>query len=335
MYYGNKKQFMLDIIEKIKKSGLRGRSGSGFLTGLKWEMVKNAPGTKKYVICNAAEGDPNIFKDGFILRNYPEEVIKGIEIALKVIKSKESYIYLRKDYFQKYKQLLEKIIKRRKLSTKLFKKPGGYISGEETVLIRAIEGKSLEPRKKPPYPTTDGLFNLPTLINNIETFYFVPQIVDGRYKKTRFYSLGGEIKNSGVYELSEDLTIETILKMTGNWPRFKFFVQVGGTTGEILLENELKQKTRGLGGIIVYSFNKTDPFILMNKWIDFFRQENCDKCMSCREGVYRLKEILTPSKFDNKIFNDLVFILEKTSFCPLGKNISLPFKSLIKKIING
>ncbi len=327
---------MEDIIGKIKESGLRGRSGSGFLTGLKWEMVKKASGKRKYIICNASEGEPGIFKDGFILENYPQDVVRGMEIALTAIGYGTAYIYLRKDYYRKYGQFLEKIIRYKNLPVKLFKKTGGYIGGEETVLIRAIEGKTLEPQKKPPYPTTSGLFNSPTLINNVETFYFIPQIIDGRYKKTRFYSLSGEIKHPGVYELSEDLTIDEILKITGNRPDFKFFIQAGGgAMGEILLENELERKTGGLGGIIVYRFGKTDPFVLMRKWAEFFCQGNCDKCVPCREGAYRLREILKKKGINKNIFEDLIFVLEKTSFCSLGRNMSLPFKSLIKKVING
>jgi len=262
---------MKEVIEKIKKSGLKGRSGSGFLTGAKWEIVKKATGRKKYVICNAAEGEPGVFKDGFILRHYPQEVVNGIKIALNAVKSDQAYIYLRKDYYQKYGFLLRKIIKDRKLPIALFKKPDGYINGEETVLIRAIEGKKLEPQKKPPYPVTVGLFGLPTLINNTETFYFVSRIIKGEYKKTRFYSLSGDIKHPDTYELPENLTIKEILEKTGNWPDFKFFIQAGGgATGEILLMDELERKIQGLGGIIVYHFEKTDYFALMNKWADFF-----------------------------------------------------------------
>ena len=322
-----------NIIKKLKESGLLGRSGSGFPTYLKWSLVKKERSTKKYIICNAAEGDPGTFKDGFILKNYPEEVIDGIKIALETIDNSSAYIYLRKDYYKKFGKTLKKLIKDAPI--KLFKKTGSYLAGEETVVIAAIEGKRLEPTIKPPYPTKSGLFGCPTIINNVETFYCVSKVKKGEYKKTRFYSISGDIKNKGVYEFPENLSIRKILKKTGNWPKFSFFVQVGGgAIGEILLPKELNQQVGGTGAIIVFNLKKTDPFALMKKWVNFFMKENCDKCTPCREGTYRMAQVIKSKKIDKKTLNDLFFVLEQTSLCALGKNLSLPFKSLIKKVLH-
>ncbi len=323
---------MEHIIEKIKKSGLRGRGGADFPVYLKWTMVKKAAGERKYIVCNGSEGEPGSFKDGFILENYPGEVIFGIKIALKAVGAADAYVYLRKDYYRKFKNNLEKIISKQPII--IFQKPGGYLCGEETTLFKSIEGQRFEPRIKPPYPPQKGLWNCPTLINNVETFYYVNQIAKGNYRKTRFYSLSGQIKHPGVYEFPEDLDIKQILQKTDNWPSFDFFVQAGGgASGRILTLKELNQSVGGVGAIIVYNTKKTKPIFLMKKWIKFFLNENCGQCLPCREGVYRLNEILNQPKINWQSFEDLLFILERASFCPLGKNIVVPFQGLIKKII--
>ncbi len=322
-----------NIIKKLKESKLLGRSGSNFPTSLKWTLVKKNPSAKKYIICNAAEGDPKTFKDEFILKNYPSDVVDGIKIALETIGNSSAYIYLRKDYHKKFGKTLKKLI--RKAPIKLFKKTGGYLAGEETVVISAIEGKRLEPKIKPPYPTESGLYGCPTLINNVETFYCIAKINKGEYRKTRFYSISGDVKNKGVYELPENLSIKEVLKKTKNWPRFKFFVQAGGgAIGEILLSKELNKQVKGTGAIIVFNLKKTNPITLMKKWVNFFIKENCDKCTPCREGTYRMAQIIKEEKMDQKMLGDLFFVLEETSFCTLGKNLSLPFKGLIKKVLH-
>jgi len=319
------------IIEKLKKANLKGRGGAGFPTGLKWEMVKKSRAKRKYIICNGSEGEPNVFKDGFILKNYPEEIIDGIKIALEVINDSSAYIYLRKDYYQKFKNKLKKIIGRSPII--LFKETGGYLCGEETTLLESIEGKKEEPRAKPPYPSEAGLWGYPTLINNVETFYYVAQIAKNNYQETRFYSLSGDVKNKGVYELPVKWTIKQILKKTNNFPRFNFFVQSGGgAAGEILTDKEINRPVKGTGAIIVYNLKKTKPVQLMKKWINFFLKENCGKCLPCREGVYRINEILNKNKIDKKLLEDLLFVLKETSFCPLGKSIATPFRDLINKI---
>lgn len=322
---------MEDIIAKLKESKLLGRSGSGFPTGLKWEMVKNENASRKYIVCNAASGEPKVMKDEYLLQNHAREIAAGIKIALQTIDSSQAFIYLRKDFYAKFKDILVELTKG--LPITLVKKPGGYLAGEETCVCEAIEGKKPEPRIKPPFPTHAGLFGCPTLINNVETFYYVSQIAKGQYKNTRFYTVGGQAKKKGVFELPADWPIEKVLKETGNWPKFDFFAQVGGgASGEILLSDELQKPAGGTGAIIIYKKKKTACLKLMKEWAQFFLQENCDKCTPCREGVFRISEMLNKGKVDGKVLQDIVDNLREASFCGLGKIAGIPFSGLINKV---
>lgn len=349
-----------NIIEKLKKSGLTGRGGAGFPVWQKWQKVKTAKvhpvkygstvfnGARKYIICNASEGEPGVFKDKFILKNFGQDVVEGIKIALKTINHSTAYIYLNKDYYPLFQEKLQTLIKNQPI--KLFEKPSGYLAGEETTLLNAIEGKRLEPRLKPPYPTEIGLFGLPTLINNVETFYWVSKIAKNEYKNKRFFCIGSNAKNKGVFELPENLTIEQILHKTDNYPSVSqnesldFFVQVGGAaSGEILLAHELEKPLKGVAAIIMYERSKTELLPLFKKWAEFFIKENCDLCAPCREGIYRLYEIfgknqdkplqtLLNPETKEKI-SDVLDVLEKTGFCPLAKMASVPFRTALEKLL--
>jgi len=320
----------MNILSELKKYQLLGRSGSCFPTAVKWEIVRKAKG-KKYIICNCSEGEPKNYKDKYILENYPEVVVEGIKTALKFFNNSSAFIYLKKEYYNQFSSKLRKLTKG--LDIKIVKKKGGYLGGEETVICQALEDKRLEPRVKPPYPVQSGLFECPTLINNAETFYCIGRISKGEYKKTRFYTITGDIKNKGVFELPEKYTVKQILKKTNNYPDFDFFVQSGGgAMGEILLPKELNKKVQGIGCIVVFN-SKTDPFALMKQWSQFFLAENCDKCTPCREGIYRIDKMLDSKKLDKQTLNDLFLVLKETSLCPLGANAYRPFETLIKKII--
>jgi NADH:ubiquinone oxidoreductase subunit F (NADH-binding) len=322
-----------NIIAKLKISNLRGRGGANFPTHAKWQMFADANSKKKYIVANGSEGEPNVLKDGYILKNHPEVLIEGLKIALDTFKGSEAFIFLRRDYFKKYKKKLEKLIG--DLPITVFREHGGYLSGEETVLCEEIE-KNLpaRPRTKPPFPGQAGINGLPTLINNIETFYQIAKIAQGKYKKTRLYSITGKASYKGVFELPVDWAIKKILTKTKNKPEFKYFVQVGGgASGDILLASETTQKVSGSGAIVIYDRDQTDAWVLMRTWIDFFMQENCDKCTPCREGSYRILEMIKDRQFDEKRLDDLFFVLENTSYCALGRSIPLPFRSLIKKIL--
>ena len=321
-----------NIIKKLKKANLLGRGGAAFPTALKWDQVLRAKAKKKYIICNASEGEPGVFKDGFILENYPAEVIEGIKIALKTIDNSSAFIYLRKDYYQRLKKILEKLIGNQPIT--LFKKTGGYIAGEETSICEAIEGKKPEPRMKPPFVSQSGLWGYPTLVNNVETFYHVARIAKGLYKRTRFYSISGDIENKGVYELPEDRSVSRLLKETKNFPDFDFFVQVGGAVcGAILLPDELNKPVCGAGAIVVYDRKKTDLISLMKGWAEFFHTGNCDKCVPCREGTYRILKMMEGGKIDKDLLEDFLFVLKETSFCALGKGVPTPFEGVIAKLL--
>ena len=171
-----------NIIQKLKKAKLTGRGGAGFSTSLKWEMVRQAKGDKKYVVCNASEGEPGVKKDWYLLEKYPEKVIDGMMIAIKYLKADEAFLYLNPDYYEKLKNKLKPLILH--LPIKLFKKDhlAGYVGGTETTALNHIEGHKIEPKLRPPFPVTNGLWGMPTLVNNVETFYDVSLINSGKYK---------------------------------------------------------------------------------------------------------------------------------------------------------
>ena len=322
-----------DFIKKLKESRLTGRSGSDFPTHLKWQMVKDAKTDKKYVICNASEGEPGIVKDRYILEHFPEAVISGIKIALETVGAQTAYIYLNPNYYNQLKPNLQKLIWN--LPINLFKKPAGYLKGEETTLLNVIEDKEPTPRIKPPFPTEKGLWQRPTLINNVETLYWASRIAGGVYQNNRFYVMGGEAKHQGVFKLNENLTLKQVLEKTGNTPEFDFFLQVGGlASGKIVLSDELDQPINGLAAIFIFNKKQTDPIKLMKKWAAFFLKANCDKCAPCREGVYRIYEMLKKQELDKNTLAEIFEVMEKTSLCPLGRIAVTPFKTAIDKLLD-
>jgi NADH:ubiquinone oxidoreductase subunit F (NADH-binding) len=322
----------MEIIEKLKAAGLRGRGGAGFPAWQKWQMVKDAQGEKKYVVCNVSEGEPAVAKDGYILEREPEIVVEGIALAMEAVGAGKGYLYLRKDYFDKYKDKLAGIIDGKQIE--IVREPGGYLGGEETALLESIEGKRCEPRIKPPFPPQAGLWGCPTLINNLETLYFAAKIDKGEYKNTRFYTISGDVPSAGVFERGENLTIKEVLEKTGNLPEFDFFVQAGGgASGTILLQNELDIPLSGAGSIVVYDKQKIDPRKLGLQWINFFIKENCGKCVPCHEGVYRLREIFSQDPVDAAKATDIVKLLAAASFCPFGKGVANAFGGLLEKLL--
>ena len=326
---------MINILEKLKDSGLTGRGGGCFNTAEKWSLVKLSEGVEKYVICNASEGEPGVKKDRYILEHHAGRVIDGMKIAMDFLGASPGIVYLNPDYYFKFKDRLKKIIGPTPI--KVFNKPrqAGYCGGEETSALNTIEGKRTEPRFRPPYPPTSGLYGCPTLVNNVETLYAVSLIARNEYKKKRFYTLSGDIIKDGVYEFPESWTIETVLKETNNWPNFEFFVQVGGdASGEILNHDQLKQEVTGSASIRVYSVIKYDPITLIKGWIDFFASESCGKCTPCREGTYRLHEILNNKEPDWEMFARILDTLSDTSFCGLGCSVPNAVRSYVRNVLN-
>ncbi len=326
-------QFMTEgLLNKLSLSGLRGRGGGSFSTYKKWEAFLQSSVTDKYIICNGAEGEPEGYKDGYILNHYLEDVTYGVALVSKLSNTETAYFYLRKDYFQKHSAKIIALLN--DLNIKVIEKPDiGYIAGEETVVCRIIEGERPLPCKKPPYLAEKGLFGRPTLINNVETFYAISRIDKGEYTGERFYGIMGNVQKPGTYIFPENTNISDILKKTDNYPDFDFFIQAGGISGEILLSHELDKPLEGAGFIRIYSLKDTDCYQLIEYWANFFHQGNCDKCTPCSDGFYRISEMFKERKVDFSELEELLFSLKMSSFCALGKNAYLPFSSLINKVI--
>ena len=329
---------MEELLQKIKKSGLVGRGGAGFPTYKKWEMTRATPDDRKFVICNACEGEIGVFKDLYILENYPEKVMDGIILTLDFLDTKDAYLYFNSSYWKQVKsKFVPLITKYEVLGYKItvHEEEPSYIGGEETTLLNSIEGHRIEPRLKPPLPSLVGLHEHATLIQNVETFYDISLINENEYKKERFYSLSGKIKHPGVFCLSDKLSIEDILKKTGNVPSFDYFVQIGGSaSGLVLNKDQLKShKMIGAGSIEIYP-TSTSPRSMFYKWFTFYYNENCGKCTPCREGTYQLCRIIKEERETNiKSILEIVDLMEAASFCGLGKSISVPVKSYIKNVL--
>ena len=334
-----------NILTKISEAGLVGRGGASFPVAKKISAVKDALRTKKtgYIIINGAEGEPGVKKDGYLIQHHGEEVLNGVYLIdhfLGSDKIKHIYFFLNKEYFKNYVPGLKKILSLQKYQNlekklKFIVKPEvlTYISGEESALLNLIEGKKVEPRLKPPYPTSHGLFNSPTLINNTETFYNIYLVEKGKFKNERFYTINGAASRRGVFSLSAELTIEEVLKKTNNFPKFPFFVQVGGeAAGEVLRSDQLNQPVEGAGSIMIYDIKRTDEKKLLKYWLNFYHEQSCGNCTICREGTYRLWQIINQKTFDKKLFWDLITALDESSFCALGRSLPIPVKSYFLNI---
>ncbi|MDD4901465.1 MAG: NADH-ubiquinone oxidoreductase-F iron-sulfur binding region domain-containing protein [Patescibacteria group bacterium] len=334
---------MNGILEKIKSAGLVGRGGAGFPVDKKWSAVQEAVGAKKYVVCNAAEGEPGLAKDGYILEQYPGKVINGMQIAIDFLSAPAAasadraevrgYLYLNYKYHKKLGKKIAALLKNSPIE--IFVKPlnSGYIGGEESAALNAIEGRRIEPRLKPPFSSSKGLWGCPTLVNNVETFYNVSLVKSGQYKGNRFYTIGGDCPHEGVYELPESFTIEKVLKQTENYPKFPFFAQIGGNaSGEVLSSRQLRRPVQGSGSIAVHSITKTNFKKIIIDWLDFFINESCGQCTPCREGTIRLKEIFIAEKPDWVLFNSLLDNLVDTSLCSLGSSVAVPIRSYLKNV---
>lgn len=203
----------------------------------------------------------------------------------------------------------------------------------------------MEPRLRPPFPTECGLFGQPTLVNNVETLFNVALVNNNKYENKRFYSINLAKKNKGVYFLSSDLSIEEVLKQTGNYPDYKFFVSAGGeASGEVLNQNQLKREVGGAGAITIYNLKEHSPSDLINYWLNFFANNSCGQCTPCREGTYRLVELFNNIENRNKKnilefsnnpdFIDLCNTLSLSSFCALGCAVPTAISSYFKNVLN-
>lgn len=348
----------MSIIKKIEQACLVGCGGAGFPTYIKWQAVATAKDKTRYLVINGAEGEPGVYKDGYIIKNFLKEFSLGVKIASDTIKAEKIYFYLNSKYYPTYKEKITAQFNKIGLKNKfeIFKKPkeAGYIGGEESTILNIIEGKRIEPRLRPPFPTEQGLWGKPTLINNIETLYNVYLVENNKFAHHRFYSINyisnpenPVSKNKGVYHLPDNLSIEEVLRQTKNYPNYDFFVQVGGdASGEVLNQKQLKQKVSGAGSITIHNLKNHQPEKLINYWLSFFVDNSCGQCAPCREGTYRLKELFGrqcsyskkgANSFecltkDTQDFIDLCKTLDLSSFCALGACAPIAVSTYFKNV---
>ncbi len=355
-----------EIIETVKKSELLGRGGAGFPTGIKWEFTAKAKSRKKYVVCNADEGEPGTFKDREIMEGDPHLVIEAMIIAGYATGAHKGYIYVRGEYALSIKRL-QKAIDDAKLygflgdnilgsgfsfDIEIKKGAGAYICGEETALLESIEGKRGEPRKKPPYPPTCGLWSKPTVINNVETLANIPFIIErgaewfktigvkGAYG-TKLFSIMGDVNWKGVIELPFGTPLSNIVMDIGggvkNNKKLKAVI-LGGVSGSLILPEEMDTpidfhslaKTEagpGSGSIVVLNEERCIVDIAKNIAY-FFRHESCGKCTPCRTGTEAMYEIIDRiskgegEEKDLETIKSLGKTMKLTSFCGLGQTAS-------------
>jgi NADH-quinone oxidoreductase subunit F len=366
-----KKMKPLEVIKELKKSNLKGRGGAGFPVGDKWETVLNHKEKQKYFICNLDESEPGNFKDKTLAEKNPHQIIEGIIIGSYTVGASQAFIYLN-GTFKEAGQELERAIEdcyrenllgenilgsKFNLNLEIFYGAGAYICGEESALINSIEGKRGEPRKKPPYPCDFGLFGQPTVVNNAETLANVAWIIENGGEKfakigrpdspgTKLFSIDGAVEKPGLYEVPMNNSVEQLIQLAGGLKKGMNlqFVQIGGSSGRIVPKNRLNEMPSysreteipvGSGAILVFSELDDIKKVLLS-WINFFQRESCGKCVPCREGTFRLKQIL--ERLDNGNFTDedrqdlikLIWVLDNTTFCPLGKFSVVALKDVVR-----
>jgi NADH-quinone oxidoreductase subunit F len=344
------------IVAEIKKSGLTGRGGAGFPCGVKWELALNTRAKKKYLICNADEGEVGTFKDKYILSGDPFGLIEGMLIAGLAIGAQQAYIYLRAEYHPLL-ELLNSALKQardkgflKNMDIQVFEGAGAYICGEESALMNSIEGKRGESRYKPPYPPTRGLWDRPTIINNVETLMNVPHIINngaawfsamgtGRSKGTKVFSVSGDVSKPGVYEMEMGSCLRELVAELAGAVDVKA-VQVGGSTGSIIpghmLDIALSHETcLGSGAVVVFNSRRDIIDIVYND-MHFLNEESCGKCTPCREGTEVMMEILDRLRRvegmngDIDALEDLAKTMSIASLCGLGQAAAVPVLDSLK-----
>jgi formate dehydrogenase beta subunit len=342
-------------IAKLKASGLSGLGGAGFPTGIKWEAVRNAPGTEKFVICNADESEPGTIKDRFILTHLAHLVVEGMIICGLVTGARRGILYIRHEY-REQEEIVEQEIRHAReqgltgeIDLEVFVSPGGYICGEETALMEAIEGKRAEPRNKPPFPVTHGLWNKPTALNNVETFSNVPRILLTGAAGPKFVGVSGDASRPGIFMIPMGTPAsEVIYGLAGgvrDGKRLKAWAPSGPSSGYLpasMTGVALDFKSLaaagsmlGSGAIVLCAEGRCMLDMALNASI-FFRNESCGKCVPCRVGSQKMVDLLTawthgagkPADFD--LVNELAEAMKLASICGLGQFAHAPITSVIK-----
>ena len=363
------------VVLEVKASGLRGRGGAGFPTGLKWELLTKQPnGRGKFLVCNADEGDPGAYMDRSVLEGNPHSIIEGMLIGAYGTGATEGIVYVRNEYPIAVKHLNIALRQARQLGLlggnilgtgfsfdiKLVKGAGAFVCGEETALIRSIEGKMGEPRQRPPFPVQKGIDGKPTAINNVETWANIPLIIAGGAQQfvrigtkdnsgTKIFSLVGKIRNTGLVEVPMGITIKKIVYDIGGGPVGKAkikAVQTGGPSGGCIpadmfdLPVDYDSLTKagsimGSGGMIVMDDN-TCMVDIAKYFMNFLKDESCGKCFTCRKGTQRMYEILDdisngkgrPEQLD--LLKELAEVVKDTTMCGLGQTAPNPVLSTLR-----
>lgn len=362
------------IIEAIKESGLRGRGGAGFPTGIKWEECKKTEGNPKYVICNGDEGDPGAFMDRSIMEGDPNSIIEGMVVCACAVGASEGFIYIRDEYDLSLRNM-SKAIKAAEsrgflgddimgsgmsFHINIVRGGGAFVCGESTALMSSIEGKVGEPRAKYIHSTEKGLWGKPTVLNNVETWANIPEIINkgsqwfkaigtDNGKGTKVFSLVGKVKNTGLVEVPMGTTLRELIMDIGGGiigdRKFKA-VQTGGPSGGCIPEDHLDLEVdfhslesvgsmMGSGGMIVMD-DRTCMVEVAKYYIKFLTEESCGKCIPCREGLRRMLEILEGIAQGNGRVSDIKLLLElgemmtEASLCALGKTAPNPVITTIK-----
>ena len=363
-----------DVIQCLLDSGLRGRGGGGFPTGLKWKLAKQNDADQKYVCCNADEGDPGAFMDRSVLEGDPHAVLEAMAIAGYAIGANQGYIYVRAEYpiaVERLKIAINQAREMELLGKDIFGSgfdfdidlrlgAGAFVCGEETALMTSIEGNRGEPKPRPPFPAQKGLFGKPTILNNVETYANIPQIIlngpewfasmgTEKSKGTKVFALGGKIHNTGLVEIPMGTTLrEVIEEIGGGIPNGKKFkaAQTGGPSGGCIpaehfdipidYDNLISiGSMMGSGGLIV--MDETDCMVDIAKFfLEFTVEESCGKCTPCRIGTKRMLEILTKitkgtaTMEDLDKLEELCYYVKENSACGLGQTAPNPVLSTLR-----
>ena len=339
-----------EVIEEIKLSGLRGRGGAGFPCGFKWEGARKAKGDEKYVICNADEGEVGTFKDRYILERDPFTLVEAMAIAGYTIGAKQGYIYLRAEYHHLFDLLTDAINQTSQsgfldgFALDIKEGAGAYICGEESALMDSIEGNRGEPRYKPPFPTSVGLWGKPTIINNVETLMNIPQIIlnganwfnqmgTERSKGTKVFSVSGDVSKPGVYELVLGSSLRELVEELALAQNIKL-IQIGGATGRIIpydmIDIPLVFETILGAGAVTVCDESRDVIDIVYRTMEFLAEESCGECTPCRQGTEVMIETL--ERFyrgegltkDIKNLEDLSRVMMLSSLCGLGQTAPNP-----------
>lgn len=346
-----------EIIKEILDSGLRGRGGAGFPTGLKWKFTAQEAEKEKYVVCNADEGEPGTFKDREILSRVPLKVFGGMAICAKVIGAKHGYVYLRGEY-QFLKAELQKALDEFHSYVKeigfdfqihILMGAGAYICGEESALFESMEGKRGEPRNKPPYPTIAGFRNKPTVINNVETLvyaFMISRIGADKFQElgtadsrgSKVFSISGDTPIAGIYELELGMSLENFVEEFGDGDTKA--VQVGGASGFCVPRKKFKDTIIGFegvptGGSMMLFNSSRSMYNVLKNYVQFFEEESCGQCTPCRVGCQQLIKGIEAVKKGEKsahyldTLQKLAETMKVTAKCGLGQSVANSFSSIV------